>query len=284
MRALLLVILLSLVSAFPAWGADALVLQSTRDRAYCDAVKGFRASFPGSLRVVILKDYAEVDVVRLVQEERPQVVLAVGERAFSLAKRVRDTAVVTVLAPSLEHLRLQPNLTGIGIIAAPEQYLRLFRAMGKKRVGLLYDPSKTGPYVNQAVRMSRELGLTLEYCEVHSALEIQAALARLKGKVELLWMLPDSTILTAVNMEAFLIFSMQNKIPLVSYLKQHLQSGAAASLDIDNYDTGRQAGELSLTAPHPANRGRGSIVYPRKALLHTNESVLRKLGIAITAP
>lgn len=283
MRALL-AIALFLGSALPAWCADALVLQSSRDHAYSEAVRGFRASYPGSLRVVVLRDYAEIDPVRLVQEERPRVVLAVGERALALAKRLRDVEVVALLAPSFEQKRAPANLADIAIAAAPERYLRLFRSLGKKRIGVLYDPARTGCYLGLAVRLSREFGLTLEHCEVHNTLQAQAALSRLKGKVDLLWLLPDSTVLSATNVEAFLVFAMENKIPLVSYLEQHLKSGAAATLDIDPYDIGKQAGELCAVAPEGGGLARGSLVYPRKAQLHVNASVLRKLGLAVPLP
>jgi putative tryptophan/tyrosine transport system substrate-binding protein len=282
MRALLLVITLLICSALNVRAADVLTLQSSRDAAYHNAVRGFEASFQGTSRLVVISDYNEVDVVRLVREERPQLVVAVGEAALAACEKVRDIPVVTILSPSLNHRKLPANVCGVNMVAEPGKYLELFDAMRKKRIGVLYDPSKSGRYLDQAAQAARNFGVTLETVEVHISQEVQSALEKLRGRIDALWVLPDSTVVSGVNMEAYIIFSIDNKVPVVSYLKQHLRSGVAASLDVDFYDIGRQAGDLCLQLIRKGARSGGFVVSPRRAQLSTNAGVLHKLGITLS--
>lgn len=55
-----------------------LVIQSRRDVGYEEVLKGFRAERTASQRVIVLSDYAEVDIVRIVREDHPKLILAVG--------------------------------------------------------------------------------------------------------------------------------------------------------------------------------------------------------------
>jgi putative ABC transport system substrate-binding protein len=146
---------------------------------------------------------------------------------------------------------------------------------------VVYDPEKSGRYLRQAAQTARGYGITLETVEVHTPQEVQSALEKLKGRVDALWVLPDSTVVSVVNLEAYTIFSMKNRVPVVSYLKQHLNNGAAASLVVDFFDIGRQAGELCLQLVRKGGGNGGSVIPPRKAMLHTNDGVIKKLGIAL---
>jgi len=283
MRALLLAITLLVLSVATGRAADLLVLQSTRDVAYRDAVRGLGASYQGDSRVVVLSDYAEVDVIRLVREERPQAVVAVGEAALAACKKVRDIPVVAMLAPSINHRKLPSNVSGVNMVAEPAKYLELFDSMRKRHVGVLYDANKSGRYLHQAAQIARSYGVTLEMVEVHSAQEVQSALEKLRGRIDSLWVLPDSTVVSAVNMEAYIVFSINNRLPIVSYLKQHLRNGVAASLDVDFYDIGRQTGDLCQQLARKGGHSSGYIIPPRKALLNTNEGVIHKLGITLSS-
>jgi putative tryptophan/tyrosine transport system substrate-binding protein len=279
MRALLLCIAVTLLNALPALAADLLILQSNRSHAYTEALRGFRASSRGSDRTVVLSDFADVDVDRMVKEERPRLVLAVGDKALTAAKRIHDVPVVAVLSLTLGHQKQGDNIGGIAMVAAPQQYLKLFHGMGTRRIGVLYDPKKTGPYVRRMINESRQLGLNMVAESVSDPREIQAKLEKIKDNVDALCMLPDSTVVTTVNMEALLLFSITNNLPVVTFSSQYLNNGAAASLDVDYYDVGAQAAEMTVSMINSGARGKVSTVDPRKTLLHTNDSVIRKLGI-----
>lgn len=283
MRALRLFIALLVLGALPARAADVLIVQSTRSAAYGEGVRGFQSSWKGSADTVVLSDYAEVDVVRLVKEERPRLVLAVGDAALAASRKVVQVPVVSLLS-------LGPNLArgpvgainGVGVLPAPERYLELCRSIGARRVGVIHDPARTGYYLQRAKAAAKQRGIELVVHEVRAPRETLDRLERMKGAVDCLWMLPDSTAVTAETLDAWFLFSVEQKVPVVTFSDQYLAKGAVLSLDVDRADLGRQAAELaaSLLA---GEAGRPTLLDARKTQPHGNENVARHLGIDLPA-
>lgn len=279
MRALALFLLLAfcLSPLSLAQGAELLILQSGRNQIYADALRGFRSACRYSEETVVLSDYAEVDVQRLVKEERPRAVVAVGDHALAAARRVREVPVVALLSLNLS--RHSPdNVGGVAMTFAPREYLKLFRELGVKRVGVFYDPKKSGQYLKKAQQEARQEGVSLLAEPLHNPRDLQGKLERMKGEIDALWMLPDATVVTTVNMEALLLFSMTESVPAVTFASHYLKSGAAAALDIDPVDIGAQAGELACSLLRGGGH-RVPVLEPRKTQLRSNESVLRKLHL-----
>jgi ABC-type uncharacterized transport system substrate-binding protein len=68
---------------------------------------------------------------------------------------------------------------------------------------------------------------------------------------------------------------------VVTFSSYYLKNGAAASVDIDYYDIGVQAGELTVSLLNSSGVRKVPTVDPRKTVLRLNESVLRKLGLQL---
>lgn len=283
MRALLFSIAFIIMSAIPVLAADLLVLQSSRAPAYTEAMRGFQESYKGSSRTIVLSDYAEVDVIRLVKEERPRAVLAVGDAALTAARKVRGIPVETILSLAF-NLQKQPpeHIGGVTMAVSPVEYLKMFREMETKRIGVLYDPARTGRYLNHAVTQARQSGITLVPVEVNRSSELPAAISTLTGKIDGLWVIPDGTIVTSINMEVIASFSISKNLPLFSFTPQHLKIGAVASLSTDNADIGRQAAEM-ITGQLKGNIADSQpVTEPRKIIRNTNDAVLNKIKQRLT--
>ncbi len=282
MRALILGITLLLLSALPALALDVLIVQSSQAPAYGEALRGFRTGFEGSTYTVVMADYADVDVVRLVKEERPRVVLAVGDAALTACRKVRQVPVVSLMSLSLTLARpAGANVGGVGVIPAPERYLGMFKAMGKERIGVLYDPARSGSYVHRAQQAARNLGMKLVLREVRRPQETVGRLEHLKGSVDLLWMLPDTTAVTSESVEGYFRFSLEQGVPLITFAGQYLNKGAAAAIEADRVDMGRLVGEQIRSLLDRRSDG-PTTADARKVRLSTNGSVATKLGISST--
>jgi ABC-type uncharacterized transport system substrate-binding protein len=260
-----------------------LIVQSGRNGAYTEAVRGFTESCKGSTQTIVLTDYAEVDVVRLVKEEQPRLVLAVGDKALAASKKVRSVPVVVLLALEFDLARPAGPVTGVSMLPATARYLELFKSMGAKRVGLVHDPAKTGHYLERAQARAQQMGIELVVQSVRSPREFMGRLQQLKGRVDALWMLPDTMAVTAETVDAWFTFAASENLPVVTFSEQYLKSGAVASLDLDRADMGRQAGELAsalLAGSRPAAQ------RARKVQLRTNNTVASRLGVTLptTAP
>lgn len=259
---------------------DVLVLQSRRDPAFEEALSGFHSSHTFSERVVVLSDYADVDITRIVREDQPLLVLALGDSALETAHKLRQTPVVALISLGIRSRHAShSNMTGIDMFAPPERYLSLFQGMKRHRVGLIHHPAKSGWYVQQARQAAQRMGIELVVREVSTPRDTLSQLASLAGKVDALWMLPDATAVTRETAEAYFRFSQEQNVPVVSFAGAYLGLGAAAVLEIDRTELGRQAGDMTSAILKGTGVADIPLAYPRRVQLKTNPSVLKHLGI-----
>lgn len=283
MRRLLLIIL-ALATLLPslAQAYDILVLQSRRDPAYEEALRGFRSANRSSQRTIVLSDYADVDVVRIVREDRPRVILAVGDAAMTAARTIRQTPVVALMALGIHKQRsTHNNLTGIDIFVSPERFIAVLKSMKARRVGVIYSQAKSGWYLHLAREAAEAAGIELVLRQVSAPHESIDRLASLNGKVDALWMVPDNTAITRETVEAYFRFGQEQNIPIVSFAASYLGLGAAAVLEIDRLAMGRQA-NVMVTKILNGNRVEDiPLDFPKGMFLKTNPSVMRHLSIAV---
>ena len=255
---------------------DILVLQSLHEKGYDEAVSGLKRSCKSSMRTVVLSDYAEADIVRITREERPRVVVAVGDRALKLSESLRNTPVLYMMA-----LKSKPSqrMTGVGMLLDPARYFSVFEQLASKRVGELYDPSRSGAYLKRAQSAARRYGLELVVREVHASKETPAMLESLRGKVDALWMLPDTTAVSPASTEAFFLFSQGEMVPVITFAEVYLSMGGAVALGIDRFDIGRQLGEMVQSVLDGTPVEDILAQSPRRILAKANDVVLRKLKL-----
>ena len=283
-RLLLLIIALATLLPSLASGYDILVLQSRRDQAYDEVLEGFRFAQKSSLRSLVLADYADIDVVRIVREDRPLLILAVGDAALNAARKVKNTPVVAVMALSINIASaVQRNLSGISMFTAPEGYIRIFQKMKARRVGVVHNPARSGWYLNTARQAAQQAGIELVVREVSSPRETAGNLSSMAGKVDALWMLPDTTAVSRESTEAYFHFGQENSVPVVSFAGSYLGLGAAAAVEIDRISLGHQADQLATRILGGENID-GTPLFPKHTTVRANESVLKRLGLKGTAP
>jgi putative ABC transport system substrate-binding protein len=278
LRTLLLLILLPLLTAASALASELLIVQSLRSPLYDEALRGFRESCSVKSRTLVLSDYSEVDLARVVREERPRLVLAVGDGALTALRKVRGTPVLSLMALGLGNSG-SVQVPGVGLAVKPEQYLGIFKRVRLRRIGIVYDPAKSDWYLKQARSAARQLGLDLVLREVHDPRQVMAQLESLSGKVDCLWLLPDATALTGETLEAYFLFAAGESVPVLSFSAAHLKLGALAVLEVDRLELGRQAGEMAQQMLR-GERPEPPVVLPHKVAVKANEAVARRLNIS----
>jgi putative ABC transport system substrate-binding protein len=281
-----ILLIVALVTLLPAMAQayDILVLQSRRDVGYEEVLKGFNAGNGQTERVIVLSDYAEVDVVRIVREEHPKLILAVGDAALKAVRKIQQTPVVAVMSLGIHDRKSsQSNLAGIGMFAPPERYIGMFRSMKARRVGVVCNPAKSGWYMRLARQAAEAAGIELVVREISSPRETIAQLETLAGKVDTLWMLPDSTAVTRETTEAYFRFGQQHSVPVISFAANYLGLGAAAVLEIDRVAMGRQAAAMVTALLVNSNSDALPLGFPSVVKVNTNPSVLKHLGSPLDA-
>jgi putative ABC transport system substrate-binding protein len=280
LRASFFILLLVLLLPLTVEAYDLLVLQSRRDPAYDEALSGFRTVRKGTERVISLANYTDVDIIRIVREDHPRLVLAMGDSALAVARKIPNTPVVALMAlgihtPNRDH----PNLTGIGMYIPPDRYTPLFKGMNVRRVGVIHNPSRSGWYLQLARHAAQQAGIELVVREVTDPREVLPRLTTLAGKVDALWMIPDTTAVTRETTEAFLRFAQEQQIPAISFAGAYLGLGAAAALELDRGDLGRQAGEMAAALLAGSTTADIPLCSPRVSILKLNRNVLKRLSI-----
>jgi len=280
---LIAVLWLSLPSA--AFSYDLLVVQSQRSPVYDEVLRGFRSAIKLSQRLIILSDYSEVDLQRIVREENPLVILTMGDNALAAARKLRQIPIISLMSLSYRAgSGGHSALTGVEVQIPPERYLSLFAAIKKRRVGIVVNTARNSQYVRKAQKLSSRYGVELVIKDVNSPKEVSLQLKSLAGTVDAVWMLPDVSTATGEAADAILLFAAGQRIPVVSFSSTYLSTGAAIAIEIDRFDLGKQGGEMAAMLIDGAEIGDVATAVPRKCAIKTNQSILRRLGLPSDIP
>jgi putative ABC transport system substrate-binding protein len=196
----------------------------------------------------------------------------------------KNPAIVYIMVVSSEADRdLSPNISGVSMDIDPSIVLKSIKEVipSAKRIGLLYNPRYTMLYVNEAKQAARSAGIDLAARQVRDPSEIVPALNEIRDGMDVLWMLPDPTVISKETVDYMLRYSIQHSIPIFTFSKKYVEMGAIASLDMDPYDMGAQAAEIVARIVKGEDNGDGIRVYPRAARLTINVKAAEKMGLKI---
>lgn len=284
-RRILLILVITLLAAPCEAAQKILALQSVRVVPYEEALRGVRSVVSGTVKRVVISEMEGVDVARMVRDERPDVILAIGAEALARVKRVKDTPIVylMVLDPQ-STLTSGENLTGVSMNVPPERQLAALQSLMPRlrKIGIPHNPSRSGILARKAQAAARSLGIEPVARELRSARDVVPVAEGMKGEVDALWMLPDTTVVTPESIEFLLLFSLTNRIPILTFSDKYVQMGAIMALDIDPYDLGRQGGDLvrRILSGTPVEQVQRA--EPRSIVMTVNAKVARKLGLTLS--
>jgi putative tryptophan/tyrosine transport system substrate-binding protein len=229
------------------------VLKSADIAAYNQAVAGLKSELPESTTVSEYNMDGDAErgrkLARDIRASEASVVVAVGLKAALAAKlEIVDVPVIycMVLDP-VKHELQAPNLTGISLqIPVERQFATMSSVLPNlKRVGVLYDPEKTGPFIAEARRVAKGLGLNLVERQVSSEKDFPAALRGMISDTDALWLVPDSTILTEESLRFVLATALDHNVPVVGFSAEFVRNGALIGLSLNAEDIGRQTAGIA---------------------------------------
>lgn len=265
-------------------GQEIVVIQSLRVKPYDEAIEGFKSVCNSKIKRLVVSELEGADVVEKISKIRPDIVIAVGMDALSRVKKIKNIPVVYLMVlnpPST--LSGNKNITGVSMkIPQEKQLIALLNALPDiKNIGLLYDPDRTGHFVKKAQAAAKKIGIKLIAKEIHSSRDVPSLVMNMKGKIDLFWMLPDLTVVTPETVEFLLLFSLENRVPLLTFSEKYVPLGALMSIGIDAFDMGRQAGEMAKKILSGRDIQNVQRVDARKAVVSINLKVAKKLEITI---
>lgn len=284
-RNILSIILLLLLFQGAAGAEQEIVaLQSINVAPYEQTLEGFKSVCGAGIKKLVISELKGADVAAKIYGIKPDMVLAIGMDALSKVKMIKDIPIVYLMVLNPRSvLSGEKNITGVSMNIPPDKQLHILReALPEvKRVGLLYDPKQTGPFARAARNAAGRIGIKVVAMEVHSPREVPSSMYAMRGTIDVFWMLPDLTVINPESVEHFLLFSLENKIPILTFSEKYVELGALLSIGIDAFDIGRQAGEMANAILSGRHVGGIKPVDAKKAVISVNLKVARKLGIRI---
>jgi putative ABC transport system substrate-binding protein len=284
----LLIVLSPAVQATPAV-ARVAVLLSARVEEYEEAVRGFRGAIPNQAVTVYDMD-GDLERGRKQLDEidsklKPNLIFAVGIWAL------RAVVGRPPLAPVVYAMVLNPpsvispdarNITGASLNVPVEQQIWLFKQLGVKRIGVVFNPARTGYLVRRAQAVARDESIELVTREVNAPKDAIGAIESFQDGVDALWLVPDETVLSQTVVQHMLLLSYRRKLPLLGVSDRHAQMGALFAMSFaSGEDIGRQAGELAQAIL--MGRAVSDVPYTsaRKVYFTLNLKTAQKLGLEI---
>jgi putative ABC transport system substrate-binding protein len=280
---------LSFASPSPLAAYEIAILKSSDIAAYNQAISGLQAELADTATLTVYDLEGDVTrgkkLARKIRASDAVLVIAVGLKAALAAKvEIVDTPVIycMVLDPEKYDLRA-PNLTGISLRVPIERQFTTIHALVPtlKHLGVLYDPEKTAPLVEEARRVAARLGLELIEHKVHSEKELPAAIRALLPKVEGLWLVPDSTVLTEESIRFVLGAALDRNVPVLGFSSEFVRNGALAGLSIKPEDIGRQAAIIARKILNHSDRAVPMTVPPDRIRLAVNLKTAKYLGLTL---
>jgi putative ABC transport system substrate-binding protein len=226
---------------------EVLIVQNSRAKPYSEAILGIQSVCGAELQELVISELNGEDIPAEVQRRRPDLIIAIGMEALLKVKKIREKPIIylMVLHPD-SVLRGESNITGVSMVIPPEKQLTYFRRFlpRMQRIGLIYNPENTGRIVASATNAGVRMGTEIKSLKARKASDFPQLLDGMKGSIDAFWMLPDSTVVTPECIEYLLLFSMENKIPVLTFSDKYLKMGAFLSVEINPFKIGKQAGEM----------------------------------------
>ena len=286
---LTLTVLVGMGTQASAWGQDIVILKSADVGPYNAAASSFKETF--SPEVQILEYDLQGDLAkgrklgRKIRASPAKLVVAIGLKAALAAKlEILDIPIIScmVLAPSKYDLT-RDNMTAVSLWIPIKKQFSLIKTLvpDLKRIGVLFDLTKTKDTVQQAKALASKQDLQLLARPVSSPEDVPATLRSLLPNIDVLWLIPDSTVLTEDSLDFLLNTTLEAHIPVLGFSSGLVRSGALAGLYINYSKVGKQVAGLAEELLKGESIPQGTLLPPEHVSLAINRQIAQYLGIAV---
>lgn len=227
--------------------------------------------------------------------DQPKVIVAIttpSAQAVAAAARgqipVLFSAVTDPVAAKLVDSLEQPgkNITGVSDMLPMGKHVELIQEVvpGARTIGVPYNPGEANSVVLlESLRKEAEArGLKVIEAAAPSTNDVLAAARSLVGKVDVIYISTDNTIISAL--EAVVKVGIDAKIPVLTGDTDSVKRGAIAAIGFDYFDVGRQSGKMLLRLLKGENPGDIPVETVSVTQLHVNPAAAEKMGVTLPQP
>ena len=271
------------------WAQTTIAVVTTPDvEAYAEALEGLKSGLAGAsaeIRVFQLeKKGGKPSLPAAFQAPQHGLVVAIGsEAALALPQTPIDAPVLAtmILRSDADSVKARRNkalatiVLDVPIDALAGRLKEIFPS--KIRLGIILNPDWPGLSGAGLQAQAKLRGLTASVAVCSRAEDVLAALLSLKGKVDFVWCLPDSSLYDSVTVQALLLASLNNRIPIIGFSSSFVRAGALMGVYPDFREVGTQTAEAVRN--YLAGRPIPSLETPRVFRVAVNQRVQRLLGL-----
>jgi putative ABC transport system substrate-binding protein len=221
----------------------------------------------------------------------PDIIIAIGTPVAQAVIRSTKTIPVVFggigdplaagLIASLEHP--DGNATGTRAFTPVEPQLDLIKKLvpSAKRIGILNNPAEANSRsISDAfIKVGEARGYAFVHQMVTSSSETYAAAGSLVGKVDVIWLPPDSTV--AASLESVVKIALSNKLPLFGATSGAVKSGAIGSVGLDWYRIGVDTGQVAIRVLNGEKPGEIAVASAPVTSLSLNPKSAKLMGVEL---
>ena len=217
-------------------------------------IKGFTESFPEAA-VVMLDLEGKSDtkkVADFIRKNRPSAIICLGALAANTTIAVeKEIPIIFSLVINYRRYNflMQSNVTGISMEIPPLTLFSQFRLLmpAVNSIGIPYHPSASSEIVNDAEKAAAQLNIKLVKIPVEDPSKLGEFLSSRLAECSGLWMLADTQLynLKTRALKELILFSKNNRKPLLAFSENFLKMGAFFSISIDYKSIGSQISLVS---------------------------------------
>ena len=285
----LLLILTFGVNAF-AESKRIAVVKSRQIQFYWQFLMGFKSSLKASGNNIVIDQYdlENDDSLDKIKNGGYSVVCPLGTAATkAVEKEITDKPIVfsMLMSPVASNIvaAMSPSgsrITGMSLNVDVETQFKLLKKIipSVKTIGALYS-SASAEIISQAQAKAAGFGLKLETARVDSNLQVPSALSQIAGKIDVLWLIPDSTVCYQDSLTFMISYSVEHKLPAMAFAPYLVKAGGAFCYAIDYESIGNQTAEIIVKILDGESPGNMPIAVPRKINYTLNAKSADYFGI-----
>ena len=223
--------------------------------------------------------------------ENPNVIVAIATpSAQAAAATTQDipivfTAVTDPLGAQIVKNLEKPggNVTGVADMSPVGEHLKLIQEIvpTAKKVGVPYNPGEANAVtlLNALKKLAPQYGITIVEAPATKSSEVQGAAQSLVGKVDVIYVPTDNTIVSAL--EAVIAVGKENKLPVFSGDTDSVTRGTIASIGFDYYQVGLQTGKIVARILKGEKPGDIPVLNASGTDLFVNPAAAASMGVTI---
>ena len=264
--------------------AEIAIIKSKNIASYNEAITGFTVSCSAKITEYDMEGNRDrgIQITKKILNDKPDLVFVVGAEAALAAKdQIKNIPIIyaMVLDPVGKGI-VGENIAGISLDIPVRSQLNTLKSIAPKssKIGVIYNPRKTGPLVEEAKVAAKEMGLTIIDSKIDTPEDVTRALRAFAEGIDAFWMVPDPTLGSETAFKAILEYSMDKKIPFLAFSKAFVEHGALVSLSANYANIGQQACTFATKIQGGTKPSKIGMSPPKGLELTFNLNTAKKIG------